>query len=156
LTDGRFAQPLLRAPSLARALNLGIAGTLVVSLALVTRRAAHSAANDRGLFACWAILSVVLNPLAWTHTVVIALVPTAFLVGIVPSWTLVAAFATLSIPHESLAFLAGAVPVTPLRGLLLSLHTLALLFAFLAALLRMRRPALLARAERINEDGGTG
>jgi uncharacterized membrane protein len=136
---GRFARPLLETPALAHALNVGLAGALVLALGLVTWRAERSPANERGLFAAWALLSVVLNPLAWSHTLVMALVPAALLVGIVPTWALGVALALLSIPRETLATLAAPVPVTPLRGLVLSLHAAALLFLVALAMARVRR-----------------
>jgi Glycosyltransferase family 87 len=137
---GRFARPLLEAPALARALTIGLSGALVLGLAFVTWRAERSPANERGLFAAWALLSVVLNPLAWSHTLVMALVPAALLVGLVPLWALGVALALLSIPRESLAALAIPVPVAPLRGLVLSLHAAALLFLVALVAWEMQRP----------------
>ncbi len=136
---GQFARPLVEAPAMARVASTALAAIVIGSLALATMRADRSPASDRALFAAWAIATVLLNPLAWTHTVVIALVPLALLVGIVPTWMLVPAFVSLTLPREVLAILGGAPPVSPWRGVLLSCHAVALLGVFALALAHARR-----------------
>src|SRR6185369_10042023 len=79
LIGGRYARPVLQAPALAAALTLG-ASLLLGGLAVAaTLRAPATREHDRRLFAVWCLLVVLLNPLGWTHTLVIALVAAALL-----------------------------------------------------------------------------
>jgi len=143
LTSSAFARPLLDAPWLARALAGAVAVLLVAAASLACWRAPRRPAADGRLFAAWTLLVVLLNPLGWTHTATIALVPLALLVvdrvrG--SAWVLPAALAALTIPRETLAALAGPVPVAPGRGLVLSLHAGALLLGLAVCLRRDRHP----------------
>jgi hypothetical protein len=132
---GAFARPLVDAPALARALNAGASLALVGVVVLATHRTATpSRGGDRALAAAWIALVVVLNPLAWTHTAILALPALALLWGLAPPWTLAVALALLSVPRETLAALAGPPPVAPAAAPLLSLHAFALLLIVFTAL----------------------
>jgi hypothetical protein len=137
-TASRFARPMLDAPQLARALTGTVVGALLAVATLSTWRAMRTPTEDRRLFALWTALAVVLNPLGWTHTAIIALVPLALLVDLAPSWALVATLVALTVPHETLAALAGPTPVAPSSGLFLSLHAAALMLLVAVGLRRQR------------------
>jgi hypothetical protein len=129
LAGGPFARPIVALPALARALNVSLSLGLVAILSVLTRRAPATTKNERRLFAGWVALVVVLNPLAWTHTAILALIPIALLATEAPI-AAAAALVALSVPRETLAALGGPQPVSPGRGLVLSLHALALLLLF--------------------------
>ena len=131
---GPFARPWLVAPTLARALDLAAAASLVGWTAAVTWRTPASRAGDRALGAGWIALVVLVNPLAWTHTATLALPALALLVGVAPPWPLVASFALLSVPRQTLQVLAGPLPVGPATAPLLSLHAAALVVIVVTAL----------------------
>ncbi|HEX4406834.1 MAG TPA: glycosyltransferase family 87 protein [Polyangia bacterium] len=124
LTTSAFCRPLVDAPALAQTLTLVLAAMLVGATIIATRAAPPSPRDDRRLFAAWTVLTVLLNPLGWTHTVIIALVGLA-LVAEAPA--LAAVLVALTVPRETLAALAGPLPVSPARGLALSIHAAALL-----------------------------
>lgn len=130
-TLSAYARPITEAPALAQALTLGATALLVTVAALTSRRARSS--GEPALFALWAAAAVVLNPLGWTHTTVMALLPIALLArdGVSPAVLVV--FVALTVPRQTLAVLAGPVPVSPARGLALSLHAGALLVLIAAA-----------------------
>jgi hypothetical protein len=82
-------------------------------------------------------LPVLLNPLGWTHTAVMLLVPlTIALRDGRPRTRTVAvlALAALSIPRQSLIAWSGPIPVAPVLGLLLGLHAFAAVALYLALL----------------------
>lgn len=137
-TSSAFARPLLEAPQLARALTGAVSALLVAAVSLSSWRAAPSPAEDRRLFAAWTTLVVVLNPLGWTHTAIIALVPLALLVDLAPRWVMVTALVILTVPRETLAALAGPTPVGPGPGLVLSVHAAALLLLAAVSIRRRR------------------
>jgi alpha-1,2-mannosyltransferase len=141
LAGGPFARPLAAAPALARALNLGASLAFVTWAAAATWRApAGSARAQRALGAAWLALAVLLNPLAWTHTALLALPSLALLRGIAPPATLLAALALMSVPRQTLAALAGPTPVGPATAPLLSLHAAGLCLIVVTALRRAARP----------------
>jgi hypothetical protein len=127
---GAFAKPLYESPALAQALTLGLAALLIALAVRATRVAPQTPDADRHLGAAWIALVVVLNPISWTHTVVIALVPLALLFEAAPRGALAAMLILLTVPRETLAALAGPPPVPPGRGLVLSLHAWTLLLLF--------------------------
>ena len=129
LAGGPFARPLVAAPTLARALVIAVSLALVAGSSLVTRRATASRQSDRRIFAAWVALVILLNPLAWTHTATLALIPLALLWNEAPALA-AAALVALTVPRETLATLAGAVPVSPAAGLALSLHAAAVVALF--------------------------
>jgi hypothetical protein len=138
---GAFARPLLDARSAAQTAFAALAalGAIVVTV-LATWRAPRGggASNERPLVAAWMLLAIFLNPLAWTHTLVMALVPLAVLARFVPVAVSAGALIVLTIPRQTLAVLAGATPTAPGRGLALSLHAMALLVVFSFALAQAR------------------
>ena len=107
--------------------------------ALATWRRGATRDAERALGAAWLALVVLLNPLAWTHTVVLAVPALALLWGQAPPATLALAFALLSVPRQTLAALAGPPPVGPAAAPILSLHAAALLIVFVTALRAARR-----------------
>lgn len=141
LTSDAFARPLVAAPALARAAHLVASIALLGILGACTWRSPPSPASDRALGAAWLAALVLLNPLAWTHTQVLALPALALLVGAVPLPTLLVPCALMTVPRQTLAVLAGPTPVGPMAAPLLSLHAFGLLLVFVLAL----------RAARIGE-----
>src|SRR6185437_13636993 len=148
---GRFAQPLVVVPALARALQVGcLAGMGVTALWFTRPRpgAAPDRERDGCCFALWVILIVVSNPLAWAHYALLLLLPIALVLrsaGLarhgVGQWMRVLAavtFVLLTIPKETLYFLSGPLPVSPGRGLFISLPLAGALLLFGAAVLGAR------------------
>jgi hypothetical protein len=111
----------------------------VAAAATLPRRwAPPLAESDRALFALWTTLAVLLNPLAWAHSVVLLALPFALLAPAsarVPAGRalLVVALVLVSIPKETLYRLAGPPPTTALSALPLSVHALGALLVFAAA-----------------------
>lgn len=139
---GAYARPVIAASSMVTgAIAAGGALALTLATAAVTWRAprAASAADERPLIAVWMLLIVVLNPLAWTHTLVMAVVPLAALAPVLPPLVAAGALVVLTIPRQTLAALAGSTPTAPGPGLLLSLHAAALLMVVGVSLARARR-----------------
>ena len=152
LIGGRYETPLVHAPVAARAALAGGAVVLVGLALLATRRTAADTPREGAVFALWAILVVLLNPLAWGHGAVMLLLPTALVVRclvedaerqssarrrvlLLP----VAGILLLSIPVQTLHRAAGAIPVTPLGSLaVLSLPFYGALALFAAALAATR------------------
>jgi hypothetical protein len=132
---GPYARAVVEAPALARGATIALSLALVAALAAATRRA--SRADERAVFAGWGALVVLLNPLAWTHTAVLALLPLVLLARRAPVISALV-FVGLTIPRETLAALAGPAPVAPLPGLALSLHAGAVLTLYAAALVSAR------------------
>jgi hypothetical protein len=130
-TGSAFARPVAEVPVAAQALTLGTAALLVAGAVGASRRAQPSA--DHALFALWAAVAVVVNPLGWTHTTVMALLPLALVARDGASPALLVVLAALAVPRQTLAVLAGPLPVSPGRGLVLSLHAGALLLLIAAA-----------------------
>ena len=116
LVGGAYARAAVEAPFAARAFSLGLSVGLVALAAVATRRAPRTAGDDRRLFAAWTALVVLLNPLAWAHTLVMALVPLALLTDTPRRGLTATALVLLTIPRETLAMLAGPVPVSPAPG----------------------------------------
>jgi hypothetical protein len=128
---GPWARPLWHAPVFAHALTVAVAAALALSAALATRRAS---AGDGLLYGAWCALVVLLNPLAWSHTLVIALLPLALLARRAPPAALFAIVAVFSIPRQTLARIAALAPGEPATAPLVSLHALAALALFALAL----------------------
>jgi hypothetical protein len=139
---GAYARPVFAASAMVSgAIAAGVALAVVLAAAAVTWRAprAASAADERPLVAVWMLLIVVLNPLAWTHTLVLAIVPLAALAPVLPPLVAAGALVVLTIPRQALAELAGPTPTAPGLGLSLSLHAAALLAVIGFSLARARR-----------------
>jgi uncharacterized membrane protein len=133
-TAGAFARPLYANAALAQALTLGLTALLLALAVRATHHAGRTTRADRRLGAAWIILVVILNPISWTHTVVIALVPLALMLEDAPRSVLAVVLILLTVPRETLAALAGPPPVPPGRGLALALHALTLLLLFAVSL----------------------
>jgi hypothetical protein len=123
LAGGPFARPWLEAPALARALTAAASLVLVGTALAVTARAPATPEQERRLFAVWCLLVVLLNPLGWTHTLVIALVAAALLAP--DGAPLAAAVIVWTVPRETLERLAGPLPVGAVGGLVLGAHAVA-------------------------------
>jgi hypothetical protein len=131
---GPYARPLVAAPGAARALTMVLSLALVGWAAMATWRTPPSRRADRCLGAAWLALGVLLNPLGWTHTLLLALPALVLLHGLAPRNTLLVALALMSVPRQTLAALAGPPPTTPAAAPLLSLHAAALLLLVVTAL----------------------
>jgi hypothetical protein len=154
---GAYATPVIPASSsVAAGIDAGAALALVLVTAAVTWRTPRglSAVNERPLVAAWMLLVVVLNPLAWTHTLVMAVVPLAALAPVLPAVVSAGAIVVLTIPRQTLSEVAGATPTAPGRGLLLSMHAAALLIVIGFALARSRRSFVTGEGEEINSSNG--
>lgn len=135
-----FARPLFSAPALGHALSAGAAVILLAIAGITTTRARRDDGADESLFALWASLAVLLNPLAWTHSLILLVVPLTLLaksaaqagrVGLLAG--LGVALALISIPKETLYRAAGDLPVSPGGTLWLSLHAAGALMIFASA-----------------------
>jgi hypothetical protein len=144
LAGGPFARPLVAAPTAARALNVCLSLALVGWAAAATWRTPPSPRASRCLGAAWLALGVLLNPLGWTHTLLLALPALALLRGLASTWTMLGALALMSVPRHTLVALAGPTPTGPAAAPILSLHAAALLLIVVTAL-------RLARMERAPE-----
>lgn len=142
-TVNPFSRPLFVSPGLAGA-AFGLTGLLLLALAVRAAYQRRSVAPkiDLPLLAAWLTLPVLLNPLGWSHVVLMLLAPLAILARQAGPRMRVAAMlvlAALSIPRQRLGEWAGAVPVGPSASVLLGLHAFAALGLF-ALLLRSDRP----------------
>ncbi len=151
LVGGRFAHPLVVAPTLARILEIAILGA-IGGTALWFTGYRPDAATDRERdgcrFALWVIFIVVANPLAWSHYALLLLLPIAMVVrGAEKARQDVAlrmrglaagAFILLTIPKETIYWLSDPGPVSPGRGLLVSTHLYGALLLFAAAAIGTR------------------
>ncbi len=130
---GSFATPWLAAPRLGRALQLGSSVFLLGAAALATVRARRTTApkTDRALFALWATLAVLLNPLAWSHNVVFLALPLALLARDGESKT--------PAPFPTALAAARPPPSEQLGAVVLSLHAAGALVVFVVAARRAWR-----------------
>jgi hypothetical protein len=131
---GPYARPLVAAPAAARALTMVSSLALVAWAAAATWRTPRSRRADRCLGAAWLALGVLLNPLGWTHTLLLALPALALLHGLASRSTLLVALALMSVPRHTLAALAGPAPTGPAVAPLLSLHAAGLCLLVVTAL----------------------
>ena len=165
LIGGRYETPLVHAPLAARAAFAG-GGALLVAVALRATwrtawrtawrpagRTASDTPREGALFGLWAILVVLLNPLAWGHGAVMLLLPAALVVRCLAEDAqrhaaerrrllalMAAGILLVSIPIQTLHRAAGPVPVSPLGSLaVLSLPFYGVLLLFAAALAAIRR-----------------
>jgi hypothetical protein len=155
-TASPFSRPLAVAPGLARAaFALTEAALLAAAIAVGWRQWSSARRSGAGepLGACWSAawlaLPVLLNPLGWTHVVVMLLVPIVVALrdgGAATRAVALAALAALSIPRQTLFAWAGPMPVPPLRGLVLGVHAFAALALYVALLAaRPRAPVAAPR-----------
>ncbi|HEY7371879.1 MAG TPA: glycosyltransferase 87 family protein [Polyangia bacterium] len=155
LVGGPFATPFVAAPRLARALLLAASAGLIGAAFLLGRPRRREPgpggpAVEGCRFALWAVLAVVLNPLAWAHTAVILVLPAVLVLRAADDDALAprarrrvralvaAALVALTVPKETLYLLVEPLPSPPLRGLLLSLHLGGALALLAAAALASR------------------
>jgi hypothetical protein len=123
LIGGRWAQPIVHTPMLARLL-VGIVGlALVATAAWTTGRGQVADEREGARFASFATLLVLLNPLAMGHNGVLLALPIALvgraLVGELRFWpkaAWAAGVVLVSIPKETV-FRLASIPVSPARGL---------------------------------------
>jgi hypothetical protein len=131
LTSNPFSRALFVAPRLAAAaFVLTELALLAAALGALSsrRRRTMTQASERRLLAAWLTLPVLLNPLGWSHVVLILLAPLAVSArdgGPRRQTIALVLLAILSIPRQRLYAWAGALPVGPAPGLLLGLHALA-------------------------------
>jgi hypothetical protein len=127
LTIGPFTRPLTIAPLASRVAFVlsGLALLLGAAAVSARRREPRAVAFWSG---AWLTLPVLLNPLGWSHVVLMLLAPFAVVFrdgGTGARAATVVWLALLSIPRQRLLAWAGPVPVPPLPGLVLSVHALA-------------------------------
>jgi hypothetical protein len=134
---GPWARPLWHAPTFALALTTALGGALTLIAVMATKRAGAGAGV---LYGAWCALVVLLNPLAWSHTLVIALLPLARLAGRTAPATLFAIAVMFTIPRQTLAQIAAVAPGAPETAPIVSLHALAVLLLFVLVL-RAAAPA---------------
>jgi hypothetical protein len=143
-----FVTPVAALPSLGHALALASSIALVVIAAAVTWRRASE--PDAAGFAVWSSLIPLLNPLSWTHNVLVLLLPAALLArapaGRRQRRIVAGAVALLTVPYEALWQLAGhRFPLPASRSWLLGLHAVAGLVLFATA---CRASIVIASGER--------
>jgi alpha-1,2-mannosyltransferase len=138
LTSSPFSRPILVAPALARAAFTATALILLAAaIGVAYRRRDESSDSQARVLAAWLTLPLLLNPLGWSHLVLVLLAPLAVLVRDTgPRERVVATLilAAISVPRQRLMEWAGAVPVGPVASVLLGLHAFAALGLFAALL----------------------
>jgi uncharacterized membrane protein len=138
LTSNRFTRPILVAPALARgAFTVTALLLLAVAIGATFRRRDESSESQGRVLACWLTLAVLLNPLGWSHVVLLLLAPLAVLARNAGPRQRIAAtlvLAALSVPRQRLTEWAGAVPIGPVASVYLGLHAFAALGLFVALL----------------------
>jgi membrane-bound ClpP family serine protease len=79
---------------------------------------------------------VLLNPIAWTHTLILLLLPAALIMAerTQSRVLLLGGMIVATVPRQLLYALAGSIPVGPWRGTALSLHAAAAAAVVAAAL----------------------
>jgi hypothetical protein len=144
LTDGPFSRPVVVAPNVSSAAFVLTAAALIGAAVIFGWRRARGSprpgADERSL-ACWSAawltLPVLLNPLGWSHVVLMLLAPivVAFRDGGPRARAVAAiALAALTIPRQRLMGWAGPMPVPPALGLFLGVHAIAALGLYVALL----------------------
>jgi hypothetical protein len=133
-------------PSLAHALNALVGALLIAVAAWLTWPRAKpgigQAPPDGPIFALWASLIPLLNPIACTHNAVFALLPAVLVAREdVTAARNVAALGIvlLTIPRETFLLVAGDNPFSPSNGWVLGLHALGVLAIFCGAAIAVVR-----------------
>jgi hypothetical protein len=142
LTSNPFSRPILVAPALARAAFTASALLLLAAAVVAAYRRRDEPRDEpfggqARLLAAWLTLPLLLNPLGWSHVLLLLPAPLAVLARNAESGERVAAtliLAAISVPQQRLVEWAGAVPVGPAASVLLGLHAFAALALFLALL----------------------
>jgi hypothetical protein len=128
LTSNPFTQPLVAAPALSRA-AFGLSALALLAAAIWrTQRRRGAPGSDARLLAGWLTLPVLLNPLGWSHVVLLLLAPLTVLARDgSPRSRIVAGllFSILTIPRQRLADWAGPIPLPAPAGLILGVHAMA-------------------------------
>jgi glycosyl transferase family 87 len=116
---GRWAEPIVYAPAIARSLVAGMSLCLIACATIVTWRGSSSDGREGARFAAWATLLVLLNPLAMGHNGVLLALPIVLLVRELvrdrrmwPRLAWSAGVVLASIPRQTLVSLAPS-PVDP-------------------------------------------
>jgi alpha-1,2-mannosyltransferase len=138
LTSNPFSRPIVVAPGLARAAFTATALLLLaIAIAAAWRRRDGAPSSQTRAGAAWFTLPLLLNPLGWSHLVLVLLAPLVVLVRNASPRQRSAAtlvLAALSVPRQRLIQWAGPVPVGPCASLFLGLHAFAALGLFVALL----------------------
>jgi alpha-1,2-mannosyltransferase len=138
LTSNPFSRPIVVAPGLARGAFTVTALFLLAAATAATYRARDQSSQSQGrVLACWLTLPLLLNPLGWSHVVILLLAPLAVLArkgGIRQQVAATLVLAAISVPRQRLTEWAGAVPVGPVASVFLGLHAFAALGLFVALL----------------------
>jgi len=157
LVGGMFTQPLVVAPGLAATVRLAIDGTLLSLAAWASwsfRRCPPDRDREGCVLALWYLLPPMLNPLGWSHYVLLLVLPAALAARAAAArndrlalGAVAAAVALASFPKYALYNLAQPFPSPPHRSIVLSMHLYAGLILFAAAaagaLRRIDKPAAL-------------
>lgn len=149
LIGGPWAEPILYAPAVARTLVAGVSMCLIGCATIVTWRGSSSDGREGSRFAAWAILLVLLNPLAMGHNGVLLALPIVLLVREIacdrrmwPKIAWSAGVALTSIPRQTLVRWAPS-PVDPSLSLsVIALPMWGTLLLFAVALASTRGDAL--------------
>ena len=144
LTSNPFSRALFVAPRLAAA-AFGLTELVLLAAALggalsSRRHRTMTQASEQQLLAAWLTLPVLLNPLGWSHVVLMLLAPLAVSArdgGPRRQTAALVLLAILSIPRQRLAAWAGGLPVGPAAGVLLGLQA----FAGVALFATLRWPS---------------
>jgi len=138
LTGNPFSRPIFVAPALARAaFTISALLLLVAAIVAAYRRRDEPAGAQARVLAAWLTLPLLLNPLGWTHLLLLLLAPLAVLARQAGPRERIAAtlvLAAISVPQQRLVEWAGVVPVGPAGSVLLGLHAFAALGLFAALL----------------------
>ncbi len=138
LTSNSFSRPIFVAPALAHAAFTASALLLLVAaVAAAYRRRDEPVDGQSRVLAAWLTLPLLLNPLGWSHVLLLLLAPLAVLARNAGPRERVAAtliLAAISVPQQRLIEWAGAVPVGPAASVLLGLPAFAALGLFVALL----------------------
>jgi hypothetical protein len=144
-----FSHPLVAAPALATlAFALTTIALFTTALLAVRPRPAPPSPPPSDpprpsstTLAAWLTLPVLLNPLGWSHVLIMLLAPLAIAARDGSPRTRQLAFVVLTlitIPRLTLARLAGPLPIAPGRGLILGLHAAAAVILFVALIAARR------------------
>ena len=146
---GRWAEPMLYAPAVARGLVAGMSMCLVGCAMVVTWRRSSRDGREGSRFAAWSTLLVLLNPLAMGHNGVLLALPIVLLAREIAydrrTWPKIAwstGVVLASIPRQTLLSLAPS-PIDPSLSLsVIALPMWGTLLLFTVALASARGEAL--------------
>ena len=139
-----FSRPLVAAPALAT-LAFALTALALLATALLALRPRPAPPSpplspppsdprpSSTTLAAWLTLPVLLNPLGWSHVLIMLLAPLAVAARDGSPRTrqlAVVVLALITIPRLTLARLAGPLPIAPARGLVLGVHAAAAVILF--------------------------